>query len=340
MWSVSKMRNFQFLALFMLAVSINNLDAMAVEKKRILGVFYEGCEKTCEGFKAGIEKSGLSAEVTIFDVKQDKERLLEAIELARKSRPDLIVTYGTTTTLAFVGTLETAKDPKFINDVPVVFTAVADPFGTRIAESFERSGRDNITGTFNRVPERVNIETIRQYDRKFSKLGLLYNGNEKNSMLKRDELEKLAAEMNFELVALEIDPGNPAVPDPSLIPLRVKQLAEQEVKWAYLGSSSFLNANGAAFTAAAVDNGIGLLSPYEALVREQQALISIAAPRESVGLLAAQQAVRILRDGKKPGKLPISRATAFSYLVNMKVAERLGRKPPFAFYSDTELVQQ
>jgi putative tryptophan/tyrosine transport system substrate-binding protein len=334
-----KMRNIQFILLFLGTLAINNIDAIAVEKKQILGVFYEGCEKTCEGFKAGIEKSRLAAKVTIFDVKQDKKRIQEAIKLARDSKPDLIVTYGTTTTLEFIGTLETANDPKFISDVPLVFTAVADPFGTGIAEGFDRSGRDKVTGTFNRVPERVNIETIRQYDHKFNKLGLLYNSNEKNSVLKKDELEKLAAEMNFELVAIEIDPGNPDVPDPALIAQRVKQLAEQEVTWAYLGSSSFLNANGAAFTAAAVENGIALLSPYEALVREQQALISIAAPRESVGLLAAQQAIRILRDGKSPGKLPIARATNFSYLVNMKVAEKLGRKPPFAFYTDTELVQ-
>lgn len=334
------MRSFQFLLLFLFAVAINDLDAVAVEKKRILGVFYEGCEKTCQGFKAAIEKSGFAVEVAIFDVKQDKDRIHEAIKLARDSKPDLIVTYGTTTTLEFIGTLETGTDPKFISDIPVVFTAVADPFGSRIAESFDRSGRDNVTGTFNRVPERANIETIRQYDRKFQKLGLLYNSNEKNSVLKKDELAKLATEMNFELVAIEIDPGNPNVPDPALIPQRVKQLAEQEVTWAYLGSSSFLNANGAAFTAAAVENGIGLLSPYEALVREQQALISIAAPREKVGHLAAQQALSILRDGKSPGKLPIKRATEFSYLVNMKVAEKLERKPPFAFYSDTELVQQ
>ncbi len=333
------MRNLQFLLLFLFATTISVLDATAAEKKRIFGVFYEGCEKTCEGFKVGIEKSGLAADVTIFDVKQDKKRIEEAIKVARDTKPDLIVTYGTTTTLQFIGTIETARDPKFFSDIPVVFTAVADPFGTRIAESFDRSGRDNITGTFNRVPERANIETIRQYDHKFRKLGLLYNGNEKNSVLKKDELAKLAKEMNFELVAIEIDPGNPDVPDTALIAKRVKELAMQEVTWAYVGSSSFLNANGAAFTAAAVENGIALLSPYEALVREQQALISIAAPRESVGLLAAEQAVRILRDGKSPGKLPISRATNFSYLVNMKVAEKLGRKPPFAFYPDTELVQ-
>ncbi len=322
-----------------LAAVLCSNAAIAGESKRIFGIFYEGCEKTCEGFKARIAKSGLPAEVAVFDVRQDKNRIQEALQQARDTKPDLIVTYGTTATLATIGTLETLSDPKYLNDIPVVFTAVADPFGTRIAESFERSGRPNVTGTFNRVPERVNVETIQQYDRKFKKLGLLYNGNEKNSVLKKEELSKLAGEMNFELVALEIDPGNPNVPDPLLIAVRVKELAAQGVAWAYLGSSSFLNSNGAAFTAAAVDNGIAIVSPYEALVRDQQALISIAAPREDVGRLAADQVIKILRDGVKPGDLPIKRATKFNYVVNMKVAEKLKRKPPFAFYTDTELVQ-
>ncbi len=323
----------------LLAALFASTAAIAGETKKILGIFYEGCEKTCEGFKAGIAKSGFPAEITIFDVQQDKSRIQDALKLARESKPDLVVTYGTTATLGIIGTLDNLADPKFLTDFPVVFTAVADPFGTRIAESFERSGRDNVTGTFNRVPERVNIETLRQYDRHFTKLGLLYNSNEKNSVLKRDELAKLATEMNFELVALEIDPGNPNTPDPALIEVRIKELAAQKVAWAYLGSSSFLNSNGAAFTASAVENGIGIVSPYEALVREQQALISIAAPRDDVGRLAAQQVLKVLRDGMKPGDLPIKKATKFNYVVNMKVAEKLGRKPPFAFYTDTELVQ-
>lgn len=48
-----------------------------------------------------------------------------------------------------------------LQSIPVVFAVDADPFGTRFAESFERSGRDDVTGTFNRVPESSNIEIIK-----------------------------------------------------------------------------------------------------------------------------------------------------------------------------------
>jgi putative tryptophan/tyrosine transport system substrate-binding protein len=312
----------------------------AQDQKQILGIFYEGCEKTCEGFKAGIANSGFAADVEVLDINQDKSRLPEAVKRVRETKPDLVVVYGTTATLGTIGTLDEAGDPRFIGDTPVVFTAVADPIGSHVVESFQRSGRANVTGTFNRVPEKLNIQIIRRYDPKFDKLGLLYNSNEKNSVQKMKELSELAPKMGVELVALDVDPGNSGTPKPELIPLRLRELREKGVKWLYLGSSSFLNANGELFTASAVENGIAVVSPYPALVREHQALLSIAAPREEVGKLAADQALRILSDGASPGDLPISVATHFTHVVNMKVAQKLGLLPPKAFNKDTEFVQE
>jgi putative tryptophan/tyrosine transport system substrate-binding protein len=98
------------------------------------------------------------------------------------------------------------------------------------------------------------------------------------------------------------------------------ELREQGVRWLYVGSSSFLNVNGELFTKMAVDNGIAVVSPYEPLVREHHAMLSIAARLEDVGRLAAGQALKILRDGAIPGDLPIVRATDFAYVVNMEIA--------------------
>src|SRR3546814_20558397 len=72
---------------------------------------------------------------------------------------------------------------------------VADPVGASIVESLEHTGRPNLTGTYNRVPEAVNIETIRAYLPSFKRLGLLYNSDEKNSVLKRDEIAALTDEL-------------------------------------------------------------------------------------------------------------------------------------------------
>lgn len=313
-------------------------STIAGDKPLILGIFYEGCEHTCEGFKAGIAESGFDAEIEIRDIEQDKSRLPGLVEEARAMGADLVLTFGTSVTLATIGTLGDLGDDRFLHDIPVVFTLVADPFGTRVAESFEQSGRDNVAGTFNRVPEAVNIEVVRQYDPTFDRLGLLYNSNEPNSVLKLEELRELAPTLGIELVALEIDPDTSGPPDPAKIPSRMAELREQGVKWVYLGSSSYLRLNGDIFTSSAVDNGIAIVSPYESLVREQQALLSIAARRFDVGELAAEQALKILRDGVNPGDLPIARATDFAYVINMEVAKKLDRFPPISFLQVAETV--
>lgn len=312
--------------------------AQATETRTILGVFYEGCEHLCEGFKDAIAESGFDAKVEVIDIAQDKTRLPGVVNLARERQVDLVLTFGTSVTLGVIGTLDDAGDPAFLQEIPVVFTVVADPFGTRIAESFEGSGRTNVAGTFNRVPETVNVEIVRQYDPEFRKLGLLYHANERNSVIKKEELEALLPELGIEFVAIELDPGNPGTPDPTLIPLRIAELREQGVRWMYVGSSSFLRFHGAAFTSAAVENGIAIVSPYESLVRQESALLSIAARYYDIGRLAADQALAILRDGATPGDLPIVRASEFAYVVNMDVARKLDRIPPFSFLQVAETV--
>lgn len=313
--------------------------AQSAEKKKILGVFFRGCEHLCEGFKTRIAASGFNAEVVIRDIAQDRRQLPQVVKDARAMKADLVLTYGTTVTLGVVGTMADANDPRYLNDIPVVFTVVANPVGARVAQSLKLSGRPNVTGTFNRVPESVNLEIIRQYDATFDKLGLLYNSNEPNSVAKKKELTELAPRFGVTLVALEIDPGNPGVPDISRVPMRLAELRKRGVRWVYLGSSSFLRRAGAAFTSSAVDNGIGVVSPYEDLVREHHALLSVAARYRDIGRLAADQALRILRDGAAPGELPIAHATDFAYVVNMTVARKLGRIPPFAFLQVADVVK-
>ncbi len=309
------------------------------EEKLIYGVFWEGCEHGCQGFVDAIEKSGFPVQLELRDAEQNKANLPKFIRESRELDADLVLTYGTSVTLGMAGRYDDPETAGRVTNRPLVFMYVSDPIGSNIVKGFASSGRPNIAGTYNRVPETVNIKTIRTILPGFSHLGMIYNFNERNSALKVDEMENLAANMGFKLTALEIDPGNSGVPDPSLISVRVTELAAADVDFIYLGSSSFLRINGAAFTKSAVENGIPILSPYEEVVRENDALISIAARAADVGEIAAQQALRILRDGKSPGDLSIARVTDFAYVVNMEVAKRLKLFPPIEFLQIAETVK-
>lgn len=322
-----------------LALPGGNLVAQSNKPFTIYMVLWRGCEEACEGFKEYMAASGIDAELVIRNANRDKTKLPDFVKEARALDADLVVTWGTSVTRGIAGTFSDQDDPQFINDRPVVFMIVADPIGSKIIVSYEKTGRDNVTGTRNRVPETVNINTIRSIKPDFKRLGILYNSNENNSVVKVNEMAALAKEMNFELVALELELGDDGKPKPESIPVRMAELKDAGVDFIYLGSSSFLDVNREIFTKSAVDHGIPVLSPYERLVRQSHALMSIAARYHDVGQLVGRQIKSILVDGKKPGDLPVLSVDQYAYVVNMTTAKKLNIFPSVEMMQIAEIVE-
>lgn len=320
-----------------LAACLATSAAVAAQYK-IMIVSWRGCEDACQGFQDYLTDKDIDAEFILRDAGQKKDPLSGFLNEARDGGVDLILTWGTSVTRGIAGTLSDLDDPAFNHDIANVFTIVADPVGAGIVESLDHTGRSNVTGTYNRVPEAVNIETIRAYRPSFKRLGLLYSTNENNSVLKRNEIDRLTGPMGFELVALELplgDDGKPRVED---IASKMAALKAAKVDFLYLGSSSFLQDNRDVVTGAAVENGIPVLSPYERLVRESEALVSVAPRYYDVGRLAGGQAEKILVGGVAPGDLPVVRMTNFAVVINLSVAKKLNLFPPLDLLQVAETV--
>jgi putative ABC transport system substrate-binding protein len=313
-------------------------SAISAEYK-VMVIVWRGCEEACQGFQDYLTDAGLDVEFLVRDADRDASTLSGFVVEARAENVDLLLSWGTSVTRGTAGTLDTLDDPAFNHDIPHVFTVVADPIGARIIESFETTGRPNVTGTFNRVPEAVNIETIRTYRPNFHHLGLLFNRNENNSVLKLEEMIALSDIMGFELTALELplaEDGAPVVED---IALGVATLKAAGVDFIYLGSSSFLDINADIFTGSALEHGLPVLSPYERLVTSSQALISVAARYYDTGRLAGELAEKILVDGVRPGDLPVARMTDFAFVINLDVARKLDMYPPIELLQIAETVE-
>jgi putative ABC transport system substrate-binding protein len=331
------MRRLLFSAICAVALAASASTAIAARYK-ILITTWRGCEEACTGFQDYLNEAGLDAEFLIRDAGRDPSKLPVFIAEARAEQVDLILTWGTSVSRGIAGTLDDLDDPAIPHEIPRVFTVVADPVGARIVESFDRTGRTNVAGTFNRVPERVNIETIRTYLPSFSHLGLLYNTNEENSVLKHAEMAALSGEMNYAFTAVELPLYADGKPRTGDIAPKMAELKAAGVDFLYLGSSTFLDVNRDVFTAAAVENGIPVLSPYERLVRDSQALISIAARWYDTGRLAGAQAEKILVGGARPGDLAVARMTDFAFVINMTVAKKLKLFPPLDLLQIAETV--
>lgn len=322
-------------SIFIFSVFMTNVYASS---KVIYIALWRGCEEICKGFQDYLLEMGLDAKFVLRDAAQDKKKLPDFLKEARDLKADLILTWGTSVTLGIAGTLKDTSNPNFNNSIPQVFTVVADPIGAGIIDSLEKTGRRNITGTFNRVPEVVNINTIRAYYPSFKRLGLLYNSNEPNSLLKRDEIKALAKELEFELVDVELELGKNGEPNVEDIPKKLAELKGKKADFIYLGSSSFLRKNGEAFTSAALEIGLPVLSPYENLVRSSDALLSVAARYYDLGKLAGEQAKKILVNNEIPGEIPVLQMTDFAYVINMRAAQKLNLYPPVELLQFAETV--
>jgi len=304
---------------------------------RIYMAVWRGCEDACRGFQDYFRQEGIAANFIIRDANRDKTRLPGFVREAKELKVDLVITWGTSVTVGMIGTLADRDPVRHITDIPVVFMIVADPAGAGLIENYESSGRPNITGTRNRVPEEVQMKAIRAY-RYFKRLGILYNPNELNSVLNLEKIRKLARDMRFNLFEKSIDLNQNGKPILESVPQKIKELKDRNVAFVYVGSSSFLMRHRDYLTNSAIEQGVPIVSAYEAMARKSNALLAVASRYYSVGKLAGFQAKNILIKKLAPIDLPILSLSRYSYVINMETARKLKLYPPIKVLRYAEIV--
>lgn len=304
--------------------------------KRIVMLLWRGCEELCEGFKSWFERQRLPVEFEIRDAMQDRRRLAGLVEEVREGQWDLVLTWGTTVSLAALGTLSAPGEPL---GAPAVFANVTDPIGSGLIAGPQGSGRAGVAGSMSVVPDDVQINAIRRY-RPMRRLGVAYNTDEPNAIDNVKRLRALAGPMEFELVEAPIPADAAGRPDPAAIPGVIGQLARAGVDFVYIGSSSFLLSNVAAFTEAAVAAGLPVASAGEIPIRQGTGLLGVVSPNFVVGLLAGSQAEKILFGGARPEDLAIASLKDYAYLINIDTAKRLRLPPPMTLLRNAVIVSK
>lgn len=140
-------------------------------------------------------------------------------------------------------------------------------------------------------------------------------------------MKQLSSKMGFKLTALPLVLTATQEIAPSALNKQLATMKTFGVDFIYLGSSSLIRKNGAMFTAAALHNQLPTLSPYEHLVRNSDALLSVAAKYSDVGELAAKQMEKILFEQHLPSQLPVFSVEKYAYVINMRVAKALNQFP-------------
>ena len=289
-------------------------------------VVWRGCEEACKGFIDYLESRDLDVEVTIEDVAKDKSLLPPLITKLNREKPDLVLTWGTTVSVAILGKYDSENPNDYLVDIPAVFMIVADPLGARLVKGIDTSGRKNVTGTLNRVSTDVQLRVIQEYLDP-SSIGLIYNKAELNSKLNYNAVSVAATAQGYRLVSRGLPEDVNDEKREALLVAAIHELADEKVDTIYIGSSSYLVSKGKLFTQTALNRGLSVVTSYESMVKNSGALFSIANRYYNVGKLAGLQAENILFKGKKPIELAIRSLARISLFVNMEAAEKLKLYP-------------
>ena len=219
------------------AVALSS-GALAQQKPfKVTLILFRGVTPADQGFMDQM-KARMPVDFTVRNVQGSRAKIREFVEEAKKQRPDLLYTFGTTVTLDTVGAAGKVDPNLHITDIPVVFNIVADPVGAKLASAFAATGR-NLTGVSHLVPMPDQLRAMQRFKR-VKKLGVIFNPYEANSALAVEQLKSLSAQFQFALVeaALQTAPGQRVVIQD--IADAMQQLIVAQPDFIYLPSDSSL----------------------------------------------------------------------------------------------------
>ncbi len=272
---------------------------------------HPGIDLVRNGFIEGMKEQGFEEGKNVtYDIQNAQGQMPVAQTIAQKfvaDRVDLIFAITTpsaqTVTKATQGT-----------SIPVVFGAVTDPVSAGIVKSMEKPG-GNVTGTSDILPVKEQFTLLLAVAPTVKKIGVVFNPGESNSKFMMGIIEKTARDMNLEIIKAPVSNTN-----------EVQQAAQSLVGRCdalYSGASNTVESAIQALVKVSESNHLPLLVAASSSV-EKGGFGSIGNDYFDVGKESARLVAEILLKGKKPGELPVARATRFEYYFNLKSAKASG----------------
>ncbi|MBF0674997.1 ABC transporter substrate-binding protein [Pseudomonas sp.] len=230
-----------------------------------------------------------------------------AAQIARKfigDQPDVIVAIGTPSAQAVVAGSKR---------IPLAFSAVTDPVEAQLVKSWEASGT-NVTGVSDLLALDKQMELVKQIVPDATRIGMVYNPGEANSVVVVKQLKELLPSLGMTLVEAaaprSVDVGSAA--------------------------RSLVGKVDAIYTS--TDNNV--VSAYESLVKvgndaripliasdtdsvKRGAIAAIGVNYRDLGVQTGRIVVRIL-EGEKPGDIAPETSQNLQLFVNQSAAQKQG----------------
>ena len=295
--------------------------ASARERVEIAMVLWRGETEAEKGFREKLAASpDYEVVITAFDAGQNKEKLDRILAGLDPKRFRLAYTFGTMVTQAAL---------QQTSDIPIIFNIVQRPVEGRIAASMERPG-NRATGASNLVPMDSAFRTLGTL-MNIRKLGFVYSSHDPAPRYQLAEIKQQQKRFGFKTFEFPIN-GKEGIAS------TMKQVIDARVDAVIFPSDSFVKANASRIIGILNKHRIPSVVIIPEMVSENGALISLGPDYRSLGQLAADNALLVLK-GNKPGHLPVRVVPQLSIMINLATADRLGIHIPLQLLSVATVVK-
>ncbi|GAB6931352.1 ABC transporter substrate-binding protein [Paenibacillus sp. JCM 10914] len=275
-------------------------------------VEHPSLDATREGILAALKEAGISEEdntlkIDYNNAQGDASNNLSIGQKLKDTKSDLVVAIATPSAMAIAENVTTK---------PVLFAAVTDPLDAKLVDSLEKPG-GNVTGASDTNPEATKqlMNFVSTHFPEVKKIGLVINEGEANAVVMAKSAEEALAEHGIELVRA-------AVTNTS----EVKQAAESlvgKVDAFFITLDNNVVSGVDAVIQTAQQNKIPFFSSDRDTV-EAGAFATVGFKYFDHGYQVGQMAVDILKNGKNPADMEITKPDKLDLIINTKVAADYG----------------
>lgn len=275
-------------------------------------VEHPSLDATREGILAALKEAGISEEdntlkIDYNNAQGDQANNLSIGQKLKDTKSDLVVAIATPSAQAVA---------ENVKEKPVLFAAVTDPVDAKLVSDLQKPG-GNVTGASDTNPEAAKqlMDFISTNFPDVKKIGLVINEGEANAVVMAKTAEEALTEHGIELVKA-------AVTNTS----EVKQAAESlvgKVDAYYITLDNVVVSGVDAIIQTAQKNKIPFFSSDRDTV-EKGAFATVGFKYYDHGYQVGQMAVEILKNGKNPADMEVTKPDKLDLILNTKVAADYG----------------
>lgn len=275
-------------------------------------VEHPSLDATREGILAALKDAGISEEdktlsIDYNNAQNDPGNNLSIAQKLGNTKADLVITIATPSAQAVA---------ENVKEKPILFAAVTDPLDAKLVPDLKQPG-GNVTGASDTNPEATKqlMSFVSTHFPEIKKIGLIINEGEPNAVVMAKTAEEALNEHGIELVKA-------AVTNTS----EVKQAAESlvgKVDAFFITLDNNVVSGADTIIETAKANQIPFFSSDRDTV-EKGAFATVGFKYYDHGYQVGQMAVEILKDGKNPGDMEVTKPDKLDLILNTAVAADYG----------------